>query len=138
MVPLEEFQAAVEAVIAGNCWVIDGNYRSRLGELVWGRADTLIWLDYALPVILWRLWWRTLRRTVAREELWNGNRESLRSQFFTSDSLFLWTFKSHARHRRQYPASLAEPENAHLALIRFHTPHEANRWLTDLEGTLHV
>ena len=26
-------------------WVIDGNYESKLGELVLGQADTIVWLD---------------------------------------------------------------------------------------------
>src|SRR5215212_803248 len=33
-------------------WVADGNYR-RIQDITWGRADTLVWLDYPLPLVLW-------------------------------------------------------------------------------------
>ena len=40
--------------IAGERWVTDGNKRA-VRDLVWPRADTVIWLDYGVHVSLWRL-----------------------------------------------------------------------------------
>jgi adenylate kinase family enzyme len=42
--PPEEFRARVEAAAAGDGWVIDGNY-STVRDLVWARADTVVWFD---------------------------------------------------------------------------------------------
>jgi adenylate kinase family enzyme len=39
--PDEQFSARVEAAAAGDGWVIDGNYHSRVGAVVWRRADTV-------------------------------------------------------------------------------------------------
>ena len=50
-----------------------GNYRN-LRDSTWGRADTVVWLDYPLPLIMGRLLRRTVRRIVTQEELWRGNR----------------------------------------------------------------
>ena len=36
----------------------------------WARARTVVWLDYPLPLVLWRLLRRTVRRVTTREELW--------------------------------------------------------------------
>ncbi len=72
----------------GEDWIVDGNY-SRVRDIVWPRADTVVWLDYSLPVILWRLARRTIGRIVTDEELWHENRESIRTTFFSRDSLFL-------------------------------------------------
>ena len=63
-------------------WVADGNY-SKVRDLVWGSADLLVWLDYALPVIMGRLVSRTLRRLITREVLWNDNRENWRAALFS-------------------------------------------------------
>jgi adenylate kinase family enzyme len=70
------FRARVEAAIAGPAWVVAGNYGA-VRDLLWARADTIVWLDYSLPLVLGRLTARTLRRAITREMLWNGNRENL-------------------------------------------------------------
>jgi adenylate kinase family enzyme len=82
--PPEQFYHRVSKIVKSEGWIIDGNYRS-VRDIVWSQADTLIWLDYPLPLILWRQLVRGLRRSLAREELWNGNLETLRTQFFSRD-----------------------------------------------------
>ncbi len=78
----------VDRLTAQDAWTIDGNY-SKLRELVWSRADTLIWLDYPMSVVFTRVFARTMGRWMRREELWSGNRERLWMQFATRESLFL-------------------------------------------------
>src|SRR5690348_18218982 len=48
-----EFQARVKAAMAAapDGWVIDGNYDSKLGGLVTGAADIVVWLDPPLYVV---------------------------------------------------------------------------------------
>ena len=41
-----EFRAGVSQAIAGPRWVVDGNY-TRVRDLVWSRATTIIWLNYS-------------------------------------------------------------------------------------------
>lgn len=130
--PLDEFRARVDQATAGDCWTFDGNY-SKVRDLSWGRADTLVWLDYPLLVVLWRLLRRTLRRCLGLETLWNGNCETFWKHLFTRDSLFLWALQTHQRHRRQYPLLLQRPEFAHLAVIRLRSPRETAAWLASLE-----
>jgi len=105
--PDEEVRNRIAPVLASDGWVIDGNYHSKLGNSVLRRADTIVWLD--LPIYVWlpRLVQRTFRRWRRREELWNGNRESLRNVFWGSDSLFIWAFRSHFRRRKNWPKTLA-------------------------------
>jgi adenylate kinase family enzyme len=131
--PLERFRERIMQVAAGERWVMDGSY-GKVRDITWGAADTIVWLDYALPVTLWRLLWRTLKRTLGRTVLWNGNRERIRDQFFSRNSLFLWVVSTHARRRREYPALLARPEYAHLRLVRLRSPRETARWLSYLSG----
>lgn len=71
--PVEVFRRRVREVTRAACWVVDGNY-SQVRDVLWPAADTIVWLDYALPVIMGRLLRRTARRALPREELWNGNR----------------------------------------------------------------
>ena len=76
--PMKEFRRRVsEFVTESDGWVVDGNY-STVRDLVWGRADTVVWFDLPRYEVMRRLSWRTARRGVLRMELWNGNRETLR------------------------------------------------------------
>jgi adenylate kinase family enzyme len=103
--PQQEFRAKVREATAANCWVIDGNY-SAIRDLVWERADTVIWLDLPRLVVMRRLVWRTLRRVAMRQELWNGNRERWRN-FFSLDpeeSIIAWGWHKHPEYRARYGA----------------------------------
>jgi adenylate kinase family enzyme len=133
-VPAERdvFRARASAAIAAPAWVTDGNYTGFLRDLIWPAADTLVWLDYPFRVVLWRLFRRTMSRGLRRTELWNGNRESLRTHFLTRDSLFLWAKNTHWKHRRQWPAVFRQPEMAHVRIVRLRSPREAAAWLRRL------
>ncbi len=123
----EAFRARVMNAIKGERWVADGNF-SRVRDIVWGRADTLIWLDYPLWLILWRLSRRSWQRVRQQEPLWNGNRESW-SHLLSRDGVFMWTLKAHFRHRREYPALLRQPQFEHLEVVRLHTVQATREWV---------
>src|SRR5688500_4629523 len=74
-----DLRCRVEPLVRQAAWVIDGSYRSKLGDLVLEGADTVVWLDLPRRVWLPRLVARTVRRVLTGEELWNGNHESLRN-----------------------------------------------------------
>lgn len=132
MTPLEDFQARVADVVAMDGWVIDGNYGGRgARDLVWPRADAIVWLDYSLPVIVLRLWRRTIERVRSGTELWpgTGNRETFRNTFLSRESLLLWAVTRFRPRRRDYPRLLALPVFANAAKYRFRSPRQAERWL---------
>lgn len=66
--PLEVFRERVVVALAGERWSVDGNY-SDVRDLVWPHAETLVWLDYPLFIILWRLMRRTIGRILSHQEL---------------------------------------------------------------------
>jgi predicted kinase len=49
--PRDEFAARVRTTIAGDGWVIDGNY-SDVRDEIWQRADTVVWLDPHRAVVM--------------------------------------------------------------------------------------
>ena len=115
------------------CWVVAGNYRITR-PITWARAEAVIWLDYSLWVIFWRLWRRTWKRVFFKEELWNGNREHLWTQLklWSEESLFHWLFKTYWRRKREYPQLFEKSEYSHLKIIHFKTPQETDAWLENL------
>jgi adenylate kinase family enzyme len=131
--PLEVFRSRVERATQVQAWVVAGNYRI-VRDLVWPRAEAVIWLDYSLWVIFWRLWRRTWKRIFSKEELWNGNREHLWTQLklWSEESLFHWLFKTYWRRKRDYPQLFAMPEFSHLYIIHFKNVKDTQTWLATL------
>lgn len=132
--PAPIFRPRVDRALSGPRWVADGNYTSHARDLIWSRADTVLWLDYSLPVILVRLTRRTIGRAAAREELWSGNREQWRSVLFSRHSLLLWAVQSYPVRRREMRELVQRPEYAHLCVVQFRTPRETDKWLSNLCG----
>jgi len=127
----EEFRALVRPLVAGDAWVVDGNYGA-VRPLVLARADVVVWLDYERSLVMRRVITRSARRAITREELWNGNRETVRS-WVRPDHPIRWSWSQHARKRRNYGQMLGDPAHAHLEVVRCRVPVEAERWLRSLD-----
>lgn len=124
----ETFQTRVFEALSRDRWVVDGNY-SKVRPLVWGRADTIVWLDYPFPVVMGQLFKRTIRRVMLQEACCNGNRETLQQSFFSQDSILLWAFRTYDKNRRRYQALFEQPEYAHLKKVRLASPKATQSWL---------
>jgi hypothetical protein len=105
-----------------------GHY-GQLRNLTWKRADTLIWLDYPLGVVLPRLLRRTFARWWRQEILWGTNRERLWDQFCSKESLFLYVLETSRKRHYQYPTLVKLPEFSHLRVLRFRSPAQTQAWL---------
>jgi adenylate kinase family enzyme len=131
--PIDEFRAAVEAIVAGEQWVIDGNY-SRVRDIIWPRATELVWLDLPFPVVLWRAVTRTARRVITQEELFAGNRETIRFVLFDRESILWWVISTHHRRRRTYQVQFRERAGLPFTVHRIRNPADAGQMLVKLSG----
>jgi energy-coupling factor transporter ATP-binding protein EcfA2 len=129
-VPPALLRERTSAAIAGDRWVTDGNKRA-VRDLVWPRADTIVWLDYPLGVSLWRLGRRARRRTseLRAEAARTGRRAGLPGQMMAAAKGVLTALRSHAGQRREFTRLFAEPANEHLAVVRLRSPRAARDWL---------
>ena len=123
----ELFRRRVADALAPEAWVADGGYEVAR-DITWRRADTVVWLDYAAPVVLARYARRALGRMRSREELWpgTGNHESL-GNLLGPDSLLRLIVRGHRAKRRRMEARLAARPD--LAVVRLRSPAEARHWL---------
>ena len=133
--PPEEFRALTAEALAKDCWITDGNYGA-VRDLVWSRATTIIWLNYSFPVVLWRALVRTIRRVLTQEELFSGNRESLRMAFLSRESILWWVITTFHRRRRQYRRLFDTATTPRLVYVEFRSPAEARNFLRGIEMTL--
>jgi shikimate kinase len=128
--PLSLLRERTSAAIAGDRWVTDGNKRA-VRDLVWPRADTILWLDYPIGVSLWRLAKRARRRTsmLNAQAAETGRKAALPRQFLAAARGVLTALRSHTGQRREYPRMFAEPANQHLEVVRLRSPHATRQWL---------
>lgn len=130
-VPNKIFRERVAIAIAPDSWVTDGNY-SVVRDLLWPRANTIVWLDYSFPVTFSRLFRRTIHRAITREPVCNGNRESFRLSFLSNDSILLWLLRTYGENRKKYPLLFQQPEYAHLKVVRLRSPQATEHWIENL------
>lgn len=128
----EVFRERVAAAIQGDHWIVDGNY-SRCRDLVWAKADTVVYLDYSFWRILWQLLVRTFRRSLQREILWSGNRENLSKAFFSKDSILRWMLTTYHRRRRQYASLFQEAQYDYVKIVQLVNPRMTDKWLEDIK-----
>ncbi|MFL5800447.1 MAG: adenylate kinase [Roseiflexaceae bacterium] len=130
--PAPVFRQRAMQAFECDAWVVDGNH-PEVRDIIWGHADTVVWLDYELDLVLRRLVVRTVRRCMTGEELWNGNRErSLRAHLFSRDSIFLWALRTYPLRRREYRELFGAPKYAHIQPVCLRSPQATRAWLENL------
>jgi adenylate kinase family enzyme len=124
----EVFENAVRAATDGDSWVVAGDYSS-VRDVLWLRATHIVWLNFSRWVVFSRVVMRTIRRILLRTELWNGNRESVLSAFFSKDSVILYSFSTFTRNRRRYEGMRQDPKYAHLQWTELTKPLQTKEFI---------
>lgn len=131
--PESEFRARVSEIATAPQWIIDGNYAS-VRDVLWGTADTVVWLDYSLSLVLRRLFFRTLKRIIKREDLGEGRRETVR-RLVSKGSILIWAIKSYWPLRTEYERA-CELYRSRTIIVQLRSPAETDRWLAMIsQGT---
>lgn len=128
----EVFRERVRSAIAGDEWVMAGNYSKQM-DISWPKADTVVWLDVPLRTSLRRCIGRSWRRHRSQELLWGTNHERFWDHlklWDTQQSLIAYAISSHRRHRRDREARMWNPEWAHITFIRLRSTTEVRAWLS--------
>ena len=130
--PLELFRHRVDCEIRDGGddrgWIVVGIY-GQVRDLTWSAADTLVWLDLPLSLVMWRLLRRTVRRTLTGEELWGtGNRETFRQAFMSRQSILLWAWRTHRLNRDRFERACEELGDD-KTVVRLRSAREVERFL---------
>ena len=122
--PDDEFTAVVQELVAGEAWVIDGNYGA-VRAITAERATHVVWLDLPRWLVMAQVGWRSFTRAALRRELWNGNREQFRNWADPTHPI-RWAWSTHGRRRREYEAQVDE------RWVRLRSRAEVRAWLDGL------
>jgi adenylate kinase family enzyme len=122
--PKDEWRAWVAELIAGERWVIDGNYGGTLEQRL-ARADTVIDLEFPAGLCLWRI----LRRVATgwrrvRPDMAEGCAEHFNLEFL----IYTATFPLAARKRTDAKLARFKGKRIHLR-----SPAEVRRFLASFD-----
>ncbi|WP_406506850.1 adenylate kinase [Streptomyces sp. NBC_00212] len=129
-----QFTTRIREIADSPTWIFDSFGYPKVRDLLWERADTVVWLDYPRRVVMPRVLRRSLRRTVLRERLFNGNRETL-TDWFTRDHPARTSWTQHGPRRAEIGARAGDTRFAPLRTLRFTAPRAAAGWLRTLPGS---
>jgi hypothetical protein len=119
------YLATLESLVLEPRWILDGA-PYYLDDLVYGTADTVIFLDYPKSVVMWRV----LRRTVSVELLRRpsgAHHPGVPSVWRDKTHPLRWAWSS---HRSRHEEGLALTNRlADTAFLRFTRPAQTERWL---------
>lgn len=126
--PLASFDADVARISAEPRWVFDSHGYQQVRDMVWARADTVVWLDYSRTVVMSRVLWRSFDRAWHRREIFNGNTESF-AAWLDPEHPVQWAWTQYARRHEDMTTRFADPGYAAITKVRLGSPGEADRWL---------
>ncbi len=132
--PRPSFESDVDAFMARGAWTTEWQY-SQVRERLLASADLVLWLNYPRWVVMPRVIKRTIRRSVTRQELWNGNVEPPLHRIFTDDEhIIRWAWNVIPRYREKL--AVVRETQPDKPLIVFTRPRQLARFIRQLESRL--
>jgi hypothetical protein len=111
--PSAEVRVWLDAATAAECWVTDGNFDGDR-DLLWTRADLVVWLDLPLVVVLGQALRRNLGWWLGGATVWGGQRMTLAKALGGVRHLL----RSHGQKRRAYPGWLSQLDRPTVRIVR--------------------
>lgn len=131
------FRALVRDAVAGDGWVVDGNYTRLVDDLLGERVEMIVWLDLPLHLTVARQLHRSWRRARAREMLWGTNVERFWPQLAIWNrerSIVGYSLATHRRRRRQSLALMRDVCRSHRRFVRLTSPRQVERFVASVEA----
>lgn len=125
--PLEEFRRQAGEITRTDGWIVEGNF-SKLADVVWHRADTLVWLDFPLPLIVYRIVRRSLRQLAGRDDSAQARRLTWSTAFFSRRSLLRTAIRKYRTNRPRYARQVSETADLGVEIVRLRSPRDVQRW----------
>ena len=129
--PLPEFRRQAAQITEQDAWIVEGNF-SKLADVVWHRADVLVWLDFPLYLIVYRIVRRSLRQLTGRDDSPQAKRLTWRKAFFNRRSLLRSAIRKYRNNRPRYARQVNETAALGVEIVRLRSPRDVRRWEQDV------
>ncbi|MEU8794106.1 AAA family ATPase [Streptomyces sp. NPDC048643] len=121
----------VSRLVDGPGWVIDSFGHPSVRDLLWARADSVVWLDHPRAVVMRRVLRRSVARTLFRRRVFGGNVETFGS-WFGADHPVWWAWSQYETRRTDIATRCAAPRPTPLKVVHLRTPRATRTWLAHL------
>lgn len=129
----EELARRVAPIVAGDRWVIAGNYGATTERQVWPRLTQLVVLDLPYSQLMGRCVWRTLWRGLRGERCCNGNRESI-LRLLHHDGVLRYLHRTWRKRHARYATLAGEPALRHAQVVHLSSQRAIDTWLMQHAG----
>lgn len=129
--PLSEFRHKAGEIAQRDAWIVEGNF-SKLADVVWHRADVLVWLDFPLPLIVYRIVRRSLHQLTGHEDSPQARRLTWSKAFFHRRSLLRTAVRKYRNNRPRYAQQVSETADRGVEVVRLRNPREVRGWKAEL------
>jgi adenylate kinase family enzyme len=129
--PIPTFEVDVERVTRHPSWVFDSDGYPQVRNLMWQRADTVIWVDYPRHVVMRQVVSRSARRARRQERIFNDNVERFRDWLDPGHPI-PWAWAQYHRRRAEILTRMADPCHQHPRFVHLRGRDEAEQFLTRL------
>ncbi|MBN8827734.1 MAG: AAA family ATPase [Sphingobacteriia bacterium] len=126
----EEFPKIIDAITQNPSWIICGNY-SKVNNITWEKADTIIWLDYNIFRCLYQALKRSVKNIIYSRPLCGGNYENIRHTFFSKKSIILWILTTYKKRKATYTLAFNN-QIPNKTYLRFNNPNKTRVWLNKI------
>ena len=123
----EEFELLLARSTDGDGWIVAGSYMSFSQRVFWPRLETVVWLDFPMYQLVWRVLRRSWGRWRSKELLWGTNYERFWPQLMVwnkEDSLVWWIVTQHRPKRRDMRVYMSEPRWRHIQFLHLQSSTE--------------
>lgn len=128
----DEFERRIREATSGDAWIVAGSYSGFARRVFWDRTECVIWLDFPIPVLVWRVLKRSWARWRTKELLWGTNYES----FWRQESLVRWIITQQARKRREMRKVMNDLKWKHIRFVRLTSLTEIGEFVSLLEAAV--
>jgi hypothetical protein len=125
--PAAKVRTWLAEAVSRDSWVTDGNFDGDR-DLLWARAELIVWLDLPLHVVLGQALRRNLIWWLRRTPVWGGQRMTLAKALGGVRHVL----RSHAMKHATYRAWLAD--YAPKPVVRLRTREALSDWLAGMSG----
>jgi tRNA A37 threonylcarbamoyladenosine biosynthesis protein TsaE len=128
--PTADFRESTRQALCTDCWIADGNH-SEVRDIVWGRADLLIWLNYSPPRLVGHRLRQAWQQIGRRGDMTNKAPKTWGQILLGPSSALVWAPRAYYRKAQDYPLSdtISRDQRPLPSLVHLPSPQHAEDWL---------